>query len=55
LPENISERKQFAKLFRQFNDYLEAAKVQGFVWDKTEYLFTNKETGELNLMEVYHQ
>jgi len=47
LPENISERKQFAKLFKQFNEYLEAAKVQGFVWDKAEYPFDDKETGEV--------
>jgi type I restriction enzyme R subunit len=47
LPENTSECRQFSKLFRQFNDYLEAAKVQGFVWDKAEYSFTDKETGEV--------
>lgn len=39
LPINVSERKQFAKLFRQFNEYLESAKVQGFVWNKNEYGF----------------
>ncbi|NLU51762.1 MAG: type I restriction endonuclease subunit R [Clostridiaceae bacterium] len=47
LPDDISERKQFAKLFRQFNEYLEAAKVQGFVWSKLEYYIENKETGEI--------
>lgn len=47
LPENIPERKQFAKLFKQFNEYLEAAKVQGFVWDKLEYSFADKATGEV--------
>jgi type I restriction enzyme R subunit len=47
LPTNVPERKQFAKLFRQFNDYLESAKVQGFVWDKSEYSFTDEETGEV--------
>ena len=30
LPPEMSERKKFAELFKQFNDYLEAAKVQGF-------------------------
>lgn len=43
LPEETSERGQFAKLFNEFNGYLEAAKVQGFLWDKT---FNNKDTGE---------
>lgn len=46
LPSEMPERKKFAELFRQFNEYLEAAKVQGFVWSKLQYEFTNEETGE---------
>lgn len=46
LPDSIPERKQFAKLFRQFNEYLESAKVQGFVWGKLSYDFIKEETGE---------
>ena len=45
LPEDYAERGQFAKLFKRFNLYLEAAKVQGFTWtmtglhlDETTYL-----------------
>lgn len=30
LPEDHTERRQFAKLFKHFNTYLEAAKIQGF-------------------------
>lgn len=45
LPPEMSERKKFAELFKQFNDYLEAAKVQGFSWKKLEYCFHNDETG----------
>lgn len=41
LPLETSERKQFAKLFIAFNDYLEAAKVQGFIWSKLVYEFDN--------------
>lgn len=37
LPDDVAEKKQFAKLFNEFNRYLEAAKVQGFCWDKLEY------------------
>ncbi len=37
LPDNEVERGQFAKLFRQFNEYLEAARIQGFRWSKQEY------------------
>lgn len=34
LPKDKAERGQFAKLFKQLNQYLEAAKVQGFEWGK---------------------
>jgi len=30
LPDDRSERGKFALLFKSFNDYLEAAKIQGF-------------------------
>lgn len=38
LPEDKSECGQFAKLFKQFNMHLEAAKIQGFHWGKLAYL-----------------
>ena len=37
LPVDHAERGQFAKLFKQFNSYLEAAKIQGFNWNKISY------------------
>ena len=37
LPEEIPVRAKFASLFNEFNKKLEAAKVQGFVWDKLDY------------------
>jgi len=39
LPADLSVCGQFAKLFTGLNDYLEAAKIQGFVWSKLTYLF----------------
>jgi len=36
LPKEISERAEFAKLFKGFNDVLEASKIQGFKWGKQE-------------------
>lgn len=45
LPEEISDRKKFADLFRQFNEFLDAAKVQGFIWKKLTYTFKDEETG----------
>lgn len=54
LPDDLSERGRFAKLFKEFNTYLEAAKIQGFSWDKLKYEFgkgKEKTTVELNLDE----
>lgn len=45
LPDEISERAKFAVLFKEFNDYLAAAKIQGFLWEQKEYEFTDKTTG----------
>lgn len=46
LPTNVIERKKFAELFVKFNEYLEAAKVQGFVWDKAVYEFDTDDSGK---------
>ena len=55
LPEDHTERGQFAKLFKRFNNYLEAAKIQGFTWNKLSYEIkteTGKTTVELHLNET---
>ena len=44
LPDDVNVRRKFAKLFNEFNGYFEAAKIQGFKWNKTSY--TDKESGE---------
>ncbi|WP_046178635.1 type I restriction endonuclease subunit R, EcoR124 family [Domibacillus tundrae] len=41
LPDDRSERGKFASLFKLFNDYLEAAKIQGFTWNKSMYEFSH--------------
>ena len=46
LPKEIPERKKFAELFKTLNDHIEAAKVQGFQWDKQIYTFSVEETGQ---------
>jgi type I site-specific deoxyribonuclease, HsdR family len=46
LPEEVVEKKKFAEVFRELNNYLEAAKIQGFDWSKDSYEFENPETGE---------
>lgn len=50
LPKETAVCRKFAKLFKEFNDYLEAAKIQGFKWEHTTYL--NVETGEVIEMTV---
>ena len=39
LPQDTADRRKFALLFKNLNDYLEAAFIQGFTWDKSEYSF----------------
>jgi type I restriction enzyme R subunit len=48
LPENNAERGVFAKLFKRFNNYMEAAKIQGFTWDKLSYEFDG-EVGKIRI------
>ena len=36
LPEEPSEKAAFAKQFKEFNDVLAAAKIQGFTWEQAE-------------------
>lgn len=44
LPDDLTERGKFAKLFKVFNDYLEAAKIQGFKWSQLRYEFGNSKS-----------
>ena len=39
LPDDNAERGKFASLFKKFNEHLEAARIQGFEWKQTEYVF----------------
>ena len=43
LPEEKAAKARFALLFKGFEAYLEAAKVQGFAWKKTEYFFKRED------------
>lgn len=46
LPEDKDTCGQFAKLFKQFNEHLEAAKIQGFNWNTLTYHFDAKGADE---------
>lgn len=39
-PDDKPSCGRFAVLFKLFNDYLEAAKIQGFRWEQADYKFT---------------
>lgn len=45
LPSEKDVCGKFVKIFNEFNNYLEAVKIQGFVWSKSTY--ENNETGEV--------
>ncbi len=48
IPPEAAERKKFADLFRQFNEYLEAAKVQGFSWNQQRYSIVDEADGQVH-------
>lgn len=53
LPDNLPERGRFAKLFSAFNTHLEAAKVQGFKWNKADYKIKDEDgkvTAEISMV-----
>ena len=49
LPKDDRERRKFAIMFRELNDYIDAAKVQGFIWDKLEYSFKDSDKDDISL------
>lgn len=46
LPDDKTERAKFVSLYNEWNSYLEASKIQGFRWEKNEYVFTEEEGEE---------
>lgn len=47
VPDGIPERGQFAKLFNEFNLFLEAAKIQGFQWNQSTFTFGKGSTKKI--------
>ncbi len=52
LPDDTIDRKKFAKLFKEFNEHLEAAFIQGFIWNKLSYSFTDPDSGKSYSIEL---
>lgn len=55
LPDDLTARAAFAKQFNQFSAILEAAKIQGFTWDKTVYEFGEDPKTQVQLDISHHQ
>ena len=52
LPDSREDRNMFAKCFSEMTHLLEAAKLQGFVWEKSEYEFQHGSTFTKVKMEL---
>ncbi|MDH5656711.1 MAG: DEAD/DEAH box helicase family protein, partial [Spirochaetia bacterium] len=52
LPEDKIEIRKFLDLFRDFNKHLEAAKIQGFSWDKTRYEFESENEDAKSIITI---
>ena len=55
LPDSSSDQGQFAKLFNEFNKYIQAAYLQGMVWDKNEYVFDNQVDLKETVVRLYDE
>ena len=55
LPDGRESRNMFAKCFSEMTHLLEAAKLQGFVWEKSEYEFQHGNTYTKVKMELDEQ
>lgn len=55
LPDSSSDQGQFAKLFNEFNKYIQAAYLQGMVWDKSEYVFDNQVDAKETVVRLYDE
>ena len=53
LPDDNAVSAKFVSLFNDFNVYLDAAKVQGFMWNKEVYIYENPATEEHKEYHVY--
>ena len=55
LPDDKTDKAKFVKLFQEFNKYLNAARVQGFKWDKDLYFVDERGESTEEIAEVMHE
>lgn len=49
LPEESAAKARFAVLFKEFQQFLDAAKIQGFTWNKAEYVFKHEDNVQVSI------
>ncbi|MGR3278359.1 type I restriction endonuclease subunit R [Acaryochloris marina NIES-2412] len=54
LPDNLAARAAFAREFNELSNILEAAKIQGFTWEQTEYKDEDGTTVVLAISEAQY-
>lgn len=54
LPADVDACRKFAKLFNEFNGYLEAARIQGFNWKQKSYTFSSSNGTEIVDVTIDH-
>ena len=55
LPDDMAERGKVAELFKRLNDYLAAAKIQGFVWKESVYRFKHEESEDTLVTMIFDE
>ena len=55
LPSERADKGNFAKKFSDFNEHLEAAKVQGFVWEKSRYEFSHDDGSKTEVEMIFDE
>ncbi|AON56942.1 type I restriction endonuclease subunit R, EcoR124 family [Herbaspirillum seropedicae] len=55
LPDDLAARAAFAKQFNRFSAILEAARIQGFTWEKSVYEFGDDAKMQVTLTISHHQ
>ena len=53
LPDGLAERAQFAKLFKSWQNYIDSARLQGFVWEQKEYKDKNGEGKDCTVSIIF--
>ncbi len=55
LPDDNADKGKFAKLFREFSEHLEAARIQGFVWTKKKYKLKDHQGKFTEIVVVFEE